>query len=143
MMKEQFPFSQFVGVDVSKAKLDFAFADDSQAFSIENSEEPIVSEIIRRIENPQDTIVVMEATGDYEERLVSLLHRHNVALAVVNPRRIRDFAKGIAEMPRPIPSMRGPSPSMHSASNQKHRSPNRKRTRRSERSSNVASSYSA
>lgn len=42
MMKEQFPFSQFVGVDVSKAKLDFAFADDSQAFSIENSEEPIV-----------------------------------------------------------------------------------------------------
>lgn len=95
MMKEQYPFSKFVGVDVSKAKLDFAFADDSQSFSIENSEEQIVSELIRRIENLQDTIVVMEATGGYEERLVSLLHRHDVALAVVNPRRIRDFAKGI------------------------------------------------
>jgi transposase len=94
-MKEQYPFSKLVGVDVSKAKLDFALADDSQSFSIENSEEQILSELIRRIENPHDTLVVMEATGGYEERLVSLLHRHNIALAVVNPRRIRNFAKGI------------------------------------------------
>ncbi len=37
----------------------------------------------------------MEATGGYEELLVTLLHRHGIALAVVNPRRVRDFAAGI------------------------------------------------
>ena len=37
----------------------------------------------------------MEATGGYEELLVGLLHQHDIAVAVVNPRRVRDFAKGI------------------------------------------------
>ena len=37
----------------------------------------------------------MEATGGYESLLVSLLHEHQMALAVVNPRQVRDFAKGI------------------------------------------------
>ena len=100
MIKTQYPFSQFVGVDVSKATLDFAFIDGTlidgkRSLSIGNTEEQIVAELIGRIENPQSTIVVMEATGGYEDRLVTLLHRHKIALAVVNPRRVRDFADGI------------------------------------------------
>jgi len=95
MMKDQYSFSQFLGVDVSKAKLDFALADGKQTWSIKNTEEEIVRELIGRMENPQTTIVVMEATGGYEDLLVTLLHQHNIALAVVNPRRIRDFAAGI------------------------------------------------
>jgi len=95
MTKDQYPFSQFVGVDVAKAKLDFAFADDKQTFTINNSQGQIVVDLIGRLENPKTTIVVMEATGGYENRLVTLLHQHNIALAVVNPRRVRDFAKGI------------------------------------------------
>jgi len=94
-MKDQYSFSQFLGVDVSKAKLDFALADGKQTWSIKNTEEEIVRELIGRMENPQTTIVVMEATGGYEDLLVTLLHQHNIALAVVNPRRIRDFAAGI------------------------------------------------
>ena len=39
----------------------------------------------------------MEATGGYEELLATLLHQRNIALAVVNPRRVRDFAAGIGE----------------------------------------------
>lgn len=95
MMKNQYPFSQFVGVDVSKATLDVALSDDEPTLSINNTPEQIVSELIGRIKNPQSTVVVMEATGGYEDLLVSLLHRHNIALAVVNPRRVRDFALGI------------------------------------------------
>ena len=99
-MKTQYPFSQFVGVDVSKATLDFAFADGTlnngeQSLSIGNTEEQIVAELIGRIKNPQSTIAVMEATGGYEGRLVALLHQHKIAVAVVNPRRVRDFADGI------------------------------------------------
>jgi len=37
----------------------------------------------------------MEATGGYEKRLVSQLAKHKIASAVVNPRQVRDFTKGI------------------------------------------------
>jgi len=95
MMNDHYPFSQFLGVDVSKATLDFAPADAKKSFSIKNAEEEIVSQLIANINDPQSTIVVMEATGGYEQRLVELLHQHGIALAVVNPRRVRDFADGI------------------------------------------------
>src|SRR5439155_8343671 len=39
----------------------------------------------------------MEATGGYEELLVALLHQHQIAVAVVNPRRVRDVAAGIGQ----------------------------------------------
>jgi len=95
MTRPDYPFSQFVGVDVSKATLDFALADDKKSVSIKNTEEEIVRKLIARITDRQSTIVVLEATGGYEDRLVTLLHQHDVAVAVVNPRRVRDFAKGI------------------------------------------------
>jgi transposase len=95
MIKNKSLFSCFVGVDVSKAKLDVAFASDQRAVTIDNSPTQIVDQLIKRIEDPTSTMVVMEATGGYEQLLASLLHEHNIAVAVVNPRRVRDFAKGI------------------------------------------------
>lgn len=86
-MKNQYPFSNIIGVDVSKAKLDFAFDDDKHrgaighSGSIENSEEQIVQQLLEAIEHPDSTIVV-KATGGYEELLVSVLHQHNIAPAV-------------------------------------------------------------
>ena len=84
-----------VGVDVSKAKLDIAWGRNGPVETIANSGEQIVQLLISKIEDPANTLVVMEATGGYESRLVDLLHKANLALAVVNPRRVRDFAKGI------------------------------------------------
>ena len=95
MTMNDYPFSQFVGVDVSKATLDFVLADGKKSVSIKNTEKQIVSKLIEVITDTQSTIVVLEATGGYEDRLVTLLHLHNIAVAVVNPRRVRDFAKGI------------------------------------------------
>lgn len=92
MKNDQSLFSCFVGVDVSKAKLDVALEDEFLVVS--NTPQAIVDELIARIDC-KSTMVVMEATGGYEEQLVTLLHEHNVALAVVNPRRVRDFAKAI------------------------------------------------
>jgi transposase len=95
MIKIAYPFTQVVGVDVAKGKLDFFSTEEEQPLSIKNTQDQIVSKLIARIKHPQSTIVVMEATGGYENLLVTLLHRHKIALAVVNPRRVRDFAKGI------------------------------------------------
>ncbi len=66
MMNDQSPISVFVGVDVSKGKLDFAFADGKETLSIDNAQPQIVAKLIGRIKNLQGTIVVMEATGGYE-----------------------------------------------------------------------------
>lgn len=92
---KMYPFSQFVGVDVSKDKLDWACSNGGKARSIKNTPNQIVTQLVGRITNPESTIVVMEATGGYEQLLVLLLHKHNIALAVVNPRRVRDFAVGV------------------------------------------------
>ncbi len=74
MMNDQFPFDYVVGVDVSKATLDFTVGDHNHTRSIKNTEEQIVSQLIESVKNPKATIVVMEATGGYEDRLVKLLH---------------------------------------------------------------------
>lgn len=95
MMKIEYPFTQVVGVDVAKGKLDFLLPDEKQPLSIKNTQKEIIGKLIGRIKNPQSTIVVMEATGGYESLLVTLLNQHKIPLAVVNPRRVRDFAKGI------------------------------------------------
>lgn len=85
-------FSVVIGVDVSKLKLDIAFGNES--FVIKNERFSIVEELVKRID-VSSTIVVMEATGGYEEKLVRILHEHGIPLAVVNPRRVRDFGKAI------------------------------------------------
>ncbi len=97
MINHQSPFSVVLGVDVSKAKLDCAFANGPETFSLDNTPQTIVAELVGRIKNPQATIVVLGATGGYEELLVTLLHQHDIAVVVVNPRRGRDFAKGIGK----------------------------------------------
>lgn len=86
-------FSNVVGVDVAKAKLDVAF-DETHVVQIDNDEQSI-EKMIRNLEHPEDTIVAMEASGKYEARLVSLLHQHGTAVVVVNPKRVRDFAKAL------------------------------------------------
>jgi transposase len=87
-------YSLVIGIDVSKAKLDIAWGPDGPLETISNTDANI-AQLIDRIEDPAKTIVVMEATGGYESRLVDLLHKSRVALAVINPRRVRDFAAGI------------------------------------------------
>ena len=87
----------FVGVDVSKDKLDFAFADGKEPMSIDNSQPQIVAEFLGRIKSPQTTLVVLKATGDYVELLVTQLHEQHIPVAVVNPCRVRAFAAGIGK----------------------------------------------
>lgn len=84
-----------VGVDVSKAKLDIAWGPKGPLETIENTDQQIAKLLIKKIEDPAHTLVVMEASGGYESRLVDLLHESNLSLAVVNPRRVRDFAHGV------------------------------------------------
>ena len=48
---------------------------------------------LKKLKKP--VMVVMEATGGYETILVRALAKHNICAVVVNPRQVRDFAKGV------------------------------------------------
>jgi transposase len=91
----QSSYALVVGVDVSKAKLDIAWGSNGPLETIGNTAKQITQALIAKIEDPASALIVMEGTGGYENCLVDLLHRSELALAVVNPRRVRDFASGI------------------------------------------------
>ncbi|MDB4766981.1 transposase, partial [bacterium] len=84
-----------IGIDVSKAKLDIANGSKANPETIANDRNAIKNMIANRITAPNQTLVVVEATGGYERLLVESLQATSIAVAVVNPRRVRDFAKGI------------------------------------------------
>ena len=87
-------FTTVIGIDISKDKIDIADNQSSTALTVENNRTKI-DRWIQFIVDPSNAIVVMEATGGYESLLVERLHEHQIALAVVNPRQVRDFARGI------------------------------------------------
>ncbi len=85
----------FVGVDVSKFTLDVFHPDSGELSKFENTE-VAVEEFCRSLKKKKRSVmVVMEATGGYETLLLNQLAKHKTEAAVVNPKRVRDFAKGV------------------------------------------------
>ena len=85
----------FVGVDISKASLDIYRPDKNEHSKIENSDAAIALFCSKFSKLKDRVVFVMEATGGYEFLLLKLLGAHQLQFVVVNPRRVRDFAKGI------------------------------------------------
>jgi transposase len=83
------------GIDVSKETLDVAIQGKRATFP--NTEEGFQG--IRNFIAPcNPELVVLEATGGYEFRVVEYLAAHNIPVAVVNPRQVRDFAKATGQL---------------------------------------------
>ncbi|MDO9213492.1 MAG: transposase [Methylococcales bacterium] len=81
-----------VGVDVAKDKLDIAFANEP-ALTIKNEAAAFKKLIKHRA--VESLCFVMEATGGYEKPLVSFLLTEDIKVAVVNAKRVRDFANAM------------------------------------------------
>jgi len=86
---------RFVGVDVAKARLDVFIQPSGESFSAANDERGI-SELLRQLE-PAD-FVIIEATGGLEVPVASALATAGIAVAVVNPRQVRDFARATGQL---------------------------------------------
>ena len=85
-----------VGVDVASAELEVALPNVKDRLTVENSAPAIVKRLVPRLASlPGPVLVVVEATGGIEAVLVRVLHEQRIPVAVVNPRQVRDFAKGI------------------------------------------------
>ncbi|MFN3152922.1 transposase [Bremerella sp.] len=50
------------------------------------------------INESRPTIICLEAAGGLERQLLAMLHEHKLPVAVVNPRQIRDFARGMNQL---------------------------------------------
>ena len=90
-------FQDFVGIDVSKAKLDLAFDERSTTASVSNDPEGI-DELVQLLPEPESCLIVIEATGNYERALVVRLADAGHIVSVVNPRQVRDFAKALGKL---------------------------------------------
>ena len=86
----------WIGIDVAKDALDVAWstADKPHRLQVANSREGL-SSLIRQLPPAAHVRLVVEATGGYERRLVTALWEAEYAVAVVNPRQVRDFAKAL------------------------------------------------
>jgi len=83
----------FVGIDVSKARLDVAWTtSQGQTFATSN-DEPGWRALVAHLQGLAPILCVLEATGGYDAGVASALVLAEVPVAVVNPRQVRDFAK--------------------------------------------------
>ena len=91
----QFPL--FVGIDVSKDCLDVAVRPTGEAWQLPHNSRGI-NDLVERLGELAPQLVVLEATGGMEMVLAGELAASQLAIAVVNPRHVRDFARAAGKL---------------------------------------------
>jgi transposase len=89
--------SIFIGIDVSKARLDVAVHPSGESESAANDKTGIKA-VVKRLAKIQPTLIVLEATGGLERQVTQALASAELPVVVVNPRQVRDFAKATGQL---------------------------------------------
>jgi len=87
----------FIGIDVSKARLDVAIRPSGQTESVSNDTAGIEA-LVKRLSERRPALIVLEATGGVERSVTRALASAELPVVVVNPRQIRDFAKATGQL---------------------------------------------
>ena len=87
----------FVGIDVSKARLDVHVRPGGEAFAVTRDGEGVAA-LVARLVAERPALIVIEATGGFEVTVAAALAGAGLPLAVVNPRQIRDFARATGRL---------------------------------------------
>ena len=83
-----------VGIDVAKDSFEAALGVGGEGGSFANDDSGFDT-LLSQLKAYEVRLVVMEATGGYEAQLACVLQSAGYAVAVVNPRQARDFAKSM------------------------------------------------
>lgn len=86
--------ANFVGIDVSKDFLDVHVLDPQQSLRTANNSKGW-TQLLKKLPEPGACLVIMEASGGFERRVAAELLNSGHAVAIVNPRSVRDFAKAL------------------------------------------------
>lgn len=95
----------YLGIDVSKLKLDAALLLDTTSFKCKNKAvkntadgvQSLIQWCAKQGVDPACLHVILEATGRYHESCAELLYDAGVVVSIVNPAQVRDFAKALAQ----------------------------------------------
>ena len=87
----------FVGIDVSKARLDVASHPTGATHSVANDANGIKT-LVEQLRAVKPLLVVLEATGGIERAVVRALVAAELPVTVTNPRQVRDFAKATGQL---------------------------------------------
>lgn len=81
-----------IGIDVSKDRLDIAVHESGESLSCQNTQAAIET-LLGQLRAMQPELIVLEATGGYERLCAAMLAAAGLAVSVVNPRQVREFAR--------------------------------------------------
>ena len=84
------PTETYVGVDVAKDTVEVFIASTGRRLTLADP-----ARLVAVLKDVGPCRVVMEATGGYERRWSAALLDADIEVAVVNPKRVRDFAKAL------------------------------------------------
>ena len=94
-MTENIQKLTMIGVDVAKLKLDVAI-NEHVLLTVDNLEDGF-KQILNQIADPKSVCFVLEATGGYEKPFAAFLLSKELAVCVINAKRVRDYAKAIGQ----------------------------------------------
>lgn len=95
--------STFVGIDVSKARLDVAVRTGEQPQRVPDLAQVAhdaagIARLVRALTALAPTLIVLEATGGLQSAVVAALGLAELPVAVVNPRQVRRFAEAVGQL---------------------------------------------
>ena len=101
-MKVAYPIA---GIDISSTTLDGAVLDQCGAFKATScaNTKAAAKTLAKAFAKQKVALVVIESTGGYESVIMAALAAEGVAFARVNPRQVRDFARGIGRLAKTDP----------------------------------------
>jgi transposase len=84
----------FVGIDVSKSRLDVHIHPSGDVFSTDQTSDGL-DQLVTHLKGFDLAIIAIEATGGFEAMAVAALAAAALPVVVVNPRQVHNFAKAL------------------------------------------------
>jgi transposase len=84
----------FIGIDVAKSKLDIARSDSDEVQTVNNTRHGI-RKLIDILRNAGPRLIVIEATGGYEQPALDAMLDAHLPVALAQPAHVRYMAKGL------------------------------------------------
>ena len=92
----------YVGIDISKDTFHVATCPDLLKTCLPNTPDGH-RQLCKNLQNQAIALIVLEATGGYERPIVAKLLAASLPVVVVNPKQVRDFAKGMGQYAKTDP----------------------------------------
>lgn len=92
----------YVGIDVSKDRLDVALRPSGESFAVARTVAGI-DDLIERLKTSWPTMVAIEATGGFETLVAGGLAGAGLPVVVVNPAQVRSFAQALGKRAKTDP----------------------------------------